>query len=77
MPDFGDVWPTLYTAQDDVVHTWGGVQRVNNASDVSGYYYGDSHPNDVQAFEGLAQHVLIWNDTAVTAAEIRAYVALT
>ena len=78
VPDFGDVWPTLYVAQEDVVHTAGPLQRANNITDdVTGYYYGDSDPNDVQAFEGLAQHILIWNDTAVTAAEVRAYVALT
>ena len=73
VPDFGDIWPTLYVAQDNVVHTQSNLERLN-ADDVTGYFYGDSNPNDMQTFEGLAQHILIWNDTAVTAAEIRAYV---
>lgn len=76
VPDFGDVWPTFYVAQDDVRHTQAGLARINDDS-VVGYHYEDSDPNDVHAFEGLAQHILIWNSTAVTAAEVRAYVALT
>ena len=76
MPDFGDVWPTLYVAQDDVRHTAAGLHRLR-AEHESGYDYGDSDPNDVQAFEGMAQHILIWNDTAVTSEEVRAYVAVT
>jgi hypothetical protein len=66
----------LYVAQEDVRHTSGALERVL-AEDETGYFYGDSDPNDLQAFEGLAQHILIWNDTAVTAPEIRAYVQIT
>ncbi len=76
VPDFGDVWPTLYVAQDDIRHTQTGLVRLS-PDDTTGYYYGDSDPNDLQTFEGLAQHILIWNTTALTAAEISAYVQLT
>jgi hypothetical protein len=76
VPDFGDIWPTLYVASDAVRHTLDAPQRVR-ADHVTGYECGDSDPNDLQTFEGLAQHILIWNSTAITAAEIKAYVAHT